>query len=205
MLVAFLVVAVGMFFALRFVAGAAGFAGIACCEPGFRRCAACGICRDAAGVHHACRWLSRARVDSPISKQRERLYFFEVVPLATVVFAIVFHAHLLRLLEQHGFAGFLLFSVLTGLLWGMVQEFLYRGWLQTELTRRFGALIGLLAANVAFTFGPLRISYHTEPGGVRWGSLAAVFGIEDYSSASSIIVPGICGSRQCCMDSGRQT
>src|SRR6266699_2180299 len=41
-------------------------------------------------------------------KLRERLYFFEVVSLATAVFAIVFHRHLLSLLELHGIAGFLL-------------------------------------------------------------------------------------------------
>jgi membrane protease YdiL (CAAX protease family) len=108
---------------------------------------------------------------------RERLYLLEVVPLAAVVFAIVFANRLLALLDKHGFAGFLLFSVLTGLLWGIVQEFLYRGWLQTELTRRFGAMAGLLVANLAFTFGPLHLNYLLEPAGVRWGGLAAVFGI----------------------------
>ena len=138
MLVAFLVVAVGMFFALRFVAGAAGLRGLPAANLGFvvallaafvvAQRAFVRMPMAAAGLRRFADW-----------KRRERLYFFEVVPLATVVFAIVFHAHLLALLEQHGFAGFLLFSVLTGLLWGMVQEFLYRGWLQTELTRRFGA------------------------------------------------------------------
>jgi membrane protease YdiL (CAAX protease family) len=108
---------------------------------------------------------------------RERLYLFQVVPMATVIFAIVFRNHLRTLLDLHGAAGFLLFSVLTGLLWGMVQEFLYRGWLQTELTRRFGALAGLLVANAAFAFGPLHLNYLFEPSGVQWGGLAAVFGI----------------------------
>ena len=94
-----------------------------------------------------------------------------------MVFAIVFRSHLLALLAKHGLAGFLLFSVLTGLLWGIVQEFLYRGWLQPELTRRFGATTGLLAANAAFTFGPLHLNYLIDPAGVRWGGLTAVFGI----------------------------
>ena len=109
--------------------------------------------------------------------RRERLYFLQTVPLAAVLFATVFGDHLARLRELHGLVGFLLFSVLTGLLWGAVQEFLYRGWLQTELTRRFGGTAGLLAANVAFTFGPLHLDYLVGPAGVRWGGLLAVFGI----------------------------
>jgi membrane protease YdiL (CAAX protease family) len=69
-----------------------------------------------------------------------------------------------------------MFSLLTGLLWGALQEVLYRGWLQTELTRRFGWVIGLLLANLAFTLGPLHSSYilGTE---VRWVELAAIFAI----------------------------
>jgi uncharacterized protein len=109
--------------------------------------------------------------------RRERLFFFQAALLGAVVFAIVFGDHLRALLEQYGLAGFLLFSVLTGLLWGMVQEFFYRGWLQTELTRRFGAIVGLIGANAVFTFGPLHLNYLAGPEGVRWGGLAAIFGI----------------------------
>ena len=138
MLVAFLVVAVGLFFALRLLAGAAGLRATPVANLGFvvallaafvvAQRAFVGLPMAAVGLRRFADWTLR-----------ERLYFFEVVPLAAVVFAIVFDGHLLALLELHGVAGFLLFSVLTGLLWGMVQEFLYRGWLQTELTRRFGA------------------------------------------------------------------
>ncbi len=110
-------------------------------------------------------------------KRRERLYLLQVVPTASIVFAFVFRDHLMALLEFHGIMGFALFSVATGLIWGAVQEFLYRGWLQSELTRRFGPLIGPLAANVVFTFGPLHLNYLTDPDGVRWAGLGAVFGI----------------------------
>jgi len=109
--------------------------------------------------------------------RRERLYLAQMIPLAAVMFSFLFRGHVRSLVEQHGLAGFLLVSVPTGLLWGMVQEFLYRGWLQTELTRRFGSVAGLLAANAAFTFGPLHSVYLFGAGGVRWGVLAAVFGI----------------------------
>ena len=175
-LVAFLVVAIGLFFALRFGANALDLRGLPAANLGFVVALLAAFVAvqemfvrlpmSAVGLRRFADWT-----------RRERLYFLQVVPLAAVAFAIVFADHLLALLEQHGFAGFLLFSVLTGLLWGMVQEFLYRGWLQTELTRRFGAIAGLLAANVAFTFGPLHLNYLVGPGGVRWGGLAAVFGI----------------------------
>jgi hypothetical protein len=69
------------------------------------------------------------------------------------------------------------FSVLTGFAWGVVQEFLYRGWLQTELTRRFGGMPGLLVANLVFTFGPLHLDHVLGPHGPSWGTLAAIFGI----------------------------
>jgi len=176
MLVAFLVVGVGMFFALRFVFAAVDERGLPAANLGF-----------VAALLAAFVVAQRAFVGAPMSDaglrafadwtRRERLYFFQVVPLAGVLFAAMFRDHLAELREQHGLAGFVLFSVLTGLLWGAVQEFLYRGWLQTELTRRFGATAGLLAANAAFTFGPLHANYFAGPAGVRWGGLLAVFGI----------------------------
>ena len=92
------------------------------------------------------------------------MYFFEVVPLAAVIFAVLFRAHLQALLDRHGLAEFLLLSVLGGLAWGIAQELIYRGWLQTELTRRFGSIAGLLAANLVFTFGPLHLDYFAGPG-----------------------------------------
>lgn len=175
-LVAFLIVGIGMFFALRFVSDAAGVRGLPAANLGFvvallaafvvAQRAFVGLPMPGVGLRRCADWT-----------RRERLYFFQVAPLAAVVFAIVFRDHLRALLEQHGLAGFLLFSVLTGLLWGMVQEFLYRGWLQTELTRRFGATAGLLAANAVFTFGPLHLNYLAGPAGMHWGGLVAVFGI----------------------------
>ena len=175
-LVAFLVVGVGLFFALRFASAAAGVRGSPAANLGFvvallaafvmAQWTFVGLPMAGIGLRRFADWT-----------RRERLYFFQVAPLAAAVFAIVFGDHLQALLARHGLAGFVLFSVLTGLLWGMVQEFLYRGWLQTELTRRFGATAGLLAANAVFTFGPLHFNYLVGAAGVRWGGLAAVFGI----------------------------
>jgi uncharacterized protein len=109
--------------------------------------------------------------------RRERLYLVQVGVLASIAFGIVFRDHLQGLLDRHGPAGFLLYALGTGLLWGVAQELLYRGWLQTELTRRFGGMTGLLAANLVFTFGPLHLELFVQAGGVRWGVIAAVFAI----------------------------
>lgn len=128
--------------------------------------------------------------------RRERLYFFQVVPLAAVAFAVVFRAHLQALLERHGLPGFLLLSVAGGLAWGIAQELVYRGWLQTELTRRFGAVAGLLAANLVFTFGPLHLDHFAGPDGVRWAGLAAVFAIGlffgiVYARSGNVWIPAV--------------
>jgi membrane protease YdiL (CAAX protease family) len=175
-LLAFVAVAIGLFYALRLAADAAGLGGQPAANLGFV------LALLAAFVVAQRVFVSAPMADVGLRRwadwtRLERLYFFQVVPLAAVVFAIVFRHRLLGLLERHGLAGFLLFSVLTGLAWGMVQELFYRGWLQTELTRRFGAATGLLAANAVFTLGPLHFDHLFAPEGVRWGVLAAVFGI----------------------------
>lgn len=175
-LVAFLVVAVGVYYGLRIALVAASVIGTPAASLGF-------VVLLTLAFFAMQRWYVRAPMADiglrPLAawKRRERLYLLQVVPTASIVFAFVFRDHLMALLEFHGIMGFALFSVATGLIWGAVQEFLYRGWLQSELTRRFGPLIGLLAANVVFTFGPLHLNYLTDPDGVRWAGLGAVFGI----------------------------
>ena len=173
MLLAFVAVALGLFLGLRHLLGAAGAAALPTARTGFvliLLAAFAGAQRAGVrapfatvGLHPWAQWT-----------RRERLYLLQTAPLAALAFAVVFRAPLLALVAQHGVRGFVLFSLLTGLAWGMVQEFFYRGWLQTELTRRFGALRALLAANLAFTFGPLHADLLAAG---RWGSLAAVFGI----------------------------
>jgi CAAX protease family protein len=108
---------------------------------------------------------------------REKLYLAQVVPVAIVAFAFIFRGHLAGLVARHGIAGFLLYSLAGGLVWGIAQELVYRGWLQTELTRRLGAAAGLIAANLVFTFGPLHFNHIGGPGGPHWAVLAAIFAI----------------------------
>jgi len=176
MLAAFLVVAIAMPFALRFALDVTGVRGMPGASLGFVvawlaafilvHWSFVRVPMAAVGLRAFAEWT-----------RRERLYLVQVVPLAAVAFAVLFRAHLQALIDRHGLAGFLLLSVLGGFAWGMAQEFIYRGWLQTELTRRFGAIAGLLAANLVFTFGPLHLDHFGGPGGARWGGLAAIFGI----------------------------
>lgn len=107
----------------------------------------------------------------------QRLFALQVIPLAALAFAWVFRSHLGALLQTHGLTGFVVHSLLTGLLWGIVQELLYRGWLQTALVARLGVPVGLLLANLIFTFGPLHWNLLAAAGGPQWGTLAAVFAI----------------------------
>jgi len=108
---------------------------------------------------------------------RERIYLWTVVPIAAPVFGFVFRDHFAQLVDVHGWAGLLALSIPTGLLWGMVQEFIYRGLLQTELTRRSGS--GVLLTNLLFTFGPLHANYYNlgSDAAPHWGMFATIFGI----------------------------
>lgn len=110
---------------------------------------------------------------------RERIYVLTVVPIAAVMFAIMFREHLQQLARTHGLAGLLLVSVPIGLLWGIVQELIYRGILQTELVRRLGSIPGVLLANLLYTFGPLHFYYFRlgADAGPHWGMFAAILGI----------------------------
>lgn len=175
-LAAFVAVGIGVFFALRLGFNAAGVRELPVAKLAF-------VLALLLAFIAVQRWFMRAPFASIGLRgfahwtRLERLYFIQMVPLATVMFSIVFRHRLLALVEVHGPAGFVLFSIFTGILWGMVQEFLYRGWLQTELSRRFGWIAGLLIANAAFTFGPLHFDYLVGTGGLRWGGLASVFAI----------------------------
>jgi membrane protease YdiL (CAAX protease family) len=175
MLVAFAAVGLGLFCVLRFALDRAGSRG----APG----ASVFVAALLAAFGATQRWFVRAPLaDVGLRSfadwtRRERVYFLQVVPLASVAFAFLFREHLRALVHEHGVLGFALFSVLTGLAWGITQELLYRGWLQTELTRRLGAWPGLWIANLVFTFGPLHFEHLFARGGPRWGVLAAVFGI----------------------------
>jgi membrane protease YdiL (CAAX protease family) len=106
----------------------------------------------------------------------EVLYLAVVLPAAAAVFVLMFGA---RLHLFGGGAVAALGLIATQLVWGFYQEVVYRGLLQTELMRRFGTVGGALAADVAFTFGPLHF-YHLQEGASLVSTaimVAAIFGI----------------------------
>jgi membrane protease YdiL (CAAX protease family) len=191
---AFLVVGIAMPLAMRVAFDMAGLRG-----PGARLGFVVAWLAAFVLVHRAFVRVPMAAVGLrrfPDWTRRERLYLFQVIPLAVVAFVVLFRAHLQALLDRHGLAGFLTYSVLGGLAWGIAQELVYRGWLQTELTRRLGINAGLLAANLAFTFGPLHFDHFGGPDGVRWTGLAAVFAIGlffgiVYSRSGNVWIPAL--------------
>jgi len=75
--------------------------------------------------------------------------------------------------DQEGLAGFLVFNVLYGLIWGIYQEITYRGLLQGVTVSKFGTIPGILIATVIFTFGPLHFSHY--PGLIEDPSKAIIF------------------------------
>jgi len=111
----------------------------------------------------AARWLAGVRLSDVgvLAPNRWRaaevLYLVQIFVIAGVILFVLFGTRL----AGHGpeLWRALGMTVLTALLWGVQQELVYRGLLQTELTRRFGAWTGALAANLAFTFGPLHWNY----------------------------------------------
>ena len=86
----------------------------------------------------------------------ETLYFMQVVIAAGAIFYLLYVRGAPLAGAPLQAAGLI---AGTQLLWGFYQELIYRGLLQSELMRRFGAVWGALIANVAFTFGPLHFYY----------------------------------------------
>jgi membrane protease YdiL (CAAX protease family) len=91
--------------------------------------------------------------------QTERCFFPQVLLIGFLVHASIQWSNLLALLHQKAWIGATLIVVAYQLIWGFYQEYVYRGMLQTELVRRWGAVRGILVGNLLFTFGPLHI-YH---------------------------------------------
>jgi uncharacterized protein len=109
----------------------------------------------------------------------EKLYFPQVVLLANAIFLAVYARQLAPLAREPSPWPSAMAIVAPELLWGFYQEVVYRGILQTELTRRFGAVWGPLLANLAYTFGPLHFYHLTSarsPASIA-AILAATFAI----------------------------
>jgi len=133
----------------------------------------------------AVRWWAKARFGDVAFLRwhdwtaTEKLYFPQAVLLANAVFLFVYFGALAPLVHYPRIWPRAALLVGGELLWGFYQEVVYRGILQTELTRRLGNVRGPLLANLAYTFGPLHF-YHLTSGysaGHVVGVLAATFAI----------------------------
>ena len=107
----------------------------------------------------------------------EKSYFIQVVVIANVIFPIVFAARIGSRVAQQGMAWNLLNVLVPYLLFGFYQEVIYRGMLQSELVRRWGVALGILVANVLYTFGPLHWNYFASRASLAVPMFASIFGI----------------------------
>lgn len=107
----------------------------------------------------------------------ERSYFVQVLVIANVVFPAVLAAPMRRRLAEPSVLSTLWSVFVPYLFFGFYQEVVYRGMVQRGLARRWGALAGVLLANLLYTFGPLHSSYFSSPGSLAIPMYASVFAI----------------------------
>ena len=105
----------------------------------------------------------------------ERSYFLQVVIIANVVFPVVFAAPLGNRMAQPGMAWNLWSVFVPYLFFGFYQELVYRGMVQLELVRRLGVPVGILVANVLYTFGPLHSYYFSSRASLAGPMFASIF------------------------------
>ena len=89
----------------------------------------------------------------------ERSYFIQAVLIGNAVFILVRGPALGAVASDSSLWGLACVTALTQLAWGVYQELVYRGILQTALVSRLGPAAGILIANTLFAFGPLHF-YH---------------------------------------------
>lgn len=106
----------------------------------------------------------------------EKSYFIQVVLIANLVFVILFADRLHIILSEPSLLRRVCEVFVPYFLWGLYQEVVYRGILQTELVRRWGPLRGILISNSLFTFGPLHF-YHFSDSSPALPMFAGIFAI----------------------------
>ena len=107
----------------------------------------------------------------------EKSYFFQLVVIANVVFPVVLAEPLGNHIAQRGMAWGLWNVFVPYLFFGFYQELVYRGMVQLEVARRWGAPIGILVTNVLYTFGPLHWYYFASRASLAVPMFASIFAI----------------------------
>ena len=105
----------------------------------------------------------------------EKSYFLQVVVIVNVVFLIVVAAPRWNRVAQAGIGWSLWNVFLPYLFFGFYQELVYRGMVQLALVHRWGAPIGIVVANVLYTFGPLHWYYFVSRGSLAVPMFASIF------------------------------
>jgi membrane protease YdiL (CAAX protease family) len=110
----------------------------------------------------------------------EKSYFVQLLIIANVVFPIVFASRLQSVFGRDNALWTVGAVFVPYLFYGFYQEVVYRGMLQLELARRWGACVGILVTNVLYTFGPLHLNYFSPLNVPMFASIFAIglfFGI----------------------------
>jgi membrane protease YdiL (CAAX protease family) len=107
----------------------------------------------------------------------EKSYFVQLLIIANIVFPLVFASRLRLILAQPSVLATVWNAFVPYLFYGFYQEVVYRGILQSELVRRWGAFIGILIANIFYTFGPLHWYYFSSRSSVAVPMFASIFAI----------------------------
>lgn len=104
----------------------------------------------------------------------EQSYFVQIMSGAATV-TLLFAFLRIRSGGTQALGSDLLTVVVPYACFGFYQEVVYRGAIQRAVIRRLGVPIGILAANLLFTFGPLHWNYLRGPEGTAWPMLIGIF------------------------------
>jgi membrane protease YdiL (CAAX protease family) len=107
----------------------------------------------------------------------EKSYFVQLLIIANVIFLFVLEAPLRRVFAHAPALETIARVFVPYLFYGFYQEVVYRGMLQSELVRRWGAFIGILASNILYTFGPLHSYYFSSRASLAVPMFASIFAI----------------------------
>lgn len=103
----------------------------------------------------------------------EIVYLLVMIPVGFFIFYFFTKDKFTESLNDNG-AGMMAVTFIFYLCWGFYQEWIYRGFIQTELTRRYNATTAIILANIIFTVGPLHF-YQLYQG--NYMIIAATFAI----------------------------
>lgn len=102
----------------------------------------------------------------------ERSYFLQVLLLAGALLLLGVLAEQRTSAERIQDLGGVFVPYL---FFGFYQELVYRGLVQTELVRRWGAWPGIVVANLFYTFGPLHANYYAAGAEVAVPMFISIF------------------------------